>query len=230
MNQRDASGLAPLHVACGLRASRWGFLSPEEGDCDAWGSDHAYVDASTSQRFPHSPSPPRCGDVGKSFALVPPREAACLLLLAAGADPDAASPIGSPLSIALRAAASSKADALRLQRDRVLWYDSDAAAQAAKGWAGSSYGAPDRVVDAIVAARHPGVTVAQATVEAASRRGHDASLKAAKALELASKVASHGLSPFTRASLAETAALKCVKALLDKGLVLNSNYLLYFSI
>ena len=158
VNQRDASGLAPLHVACGLRASRWGFLSPEEGDCDAWGSDHAYVDASSSLKFPHLPSPPRCGDVGKSFALVPPREAACLLLLAAGADPDASSPIGSPLSIALRAAASSKADALRLQRDRVLWYDSDGAAQAAKGWAGSSYGAPDRVVDAIVAARHPGLT------------------------------------------------------------------------
>ena len=62
----------------------------------------------------------------------------------------------------------------------------------------------------------PGCNWARATVEAAARRGRRV-LKAAKALDLASKVASHGLSPFARASLAETAALKCVKALLDKG-------------
>ena len=72
---------------------------------------------------------------------MPPRQAACLLLLAAGADPDASSPIGSPLSIALRAAASSKADALRCSATESCG-TTGRCGHKAKGWAGSSYGAP----------------------------------------------------------------------------------------
>ena len=218
VNQRDASGLAPLHVACGLRATRWGFLAPDAGDGDAWGADREFLAAATSQRFHETPAAPRCGTLGPSFALVPPREAATKLLLEAGADPDVLSAIGSPLSIALRAAAAARADALGCARDAAPWYDPGLAMNAAKGWAGASYGAPDRVVDAIAATRHPGAPTAKAMAAAASRRGHDAAVRACEALELASAVAGHGLDPMSRAALAEISALKCVRALLaNKG-------------
>ena len=124
---------------------------------------------------------------------MPPREAACLLLLAAGADPDASSPIGSPLSIA-------RAPPHPVKRTLCAYSATESSGT-------------------ILMVRHkrrragPGVLMEPPT-ESSTRssprgtrvscgpghrggggpRGHDASLKAAKALDLASKVASHGLS------------------------------------